>query len=941
MQPIPGTAPDPSRRLGRLLCCLLAFATAPALADSDWHTLETRHFLIHFQQPAAALAKDTAAIAEQVHDEVSRRLDWVPREKTHLVLSDSSDQANGFAIPFPYNRSVLFLSPPISERSVSLLDYKDSWTMLILHEYTHVVHLDKGHGFVAGLRKVFGRVPLFFPNALNTPWILEGLGTHYETDDEAGTGRGQSSYFQMLMRGELESGFKPVRQINLPISSWPGRYTRYLYGVYFFRFLEDRYGEGATERFVENYSDNLVPWRIGGILRQETGKEIDALWREFEQWLETELRLETGADGHGRLTHHGNFTHGLAASDDGRLFYVREDRLAPPALMQLDAAGNTRQLARLHAAASIDAHAAGIAVVQPEICNDGGPNLYYDLYIYRFAGKRLKRVSRCKRLVQISWHPDGESLAAVQLSNGTTRIIAVDSEGAVGKTLWEAEAGVDIGGIDYSPDGNSIVAARHHRGRGWNIEILDLERREWRAVTADEHVQAYPRFAADGNSVMFASDASGRFQVHEVDLLTQRQRRLTDAEFGAFGFARADGTGDIFYVGYASDGYDIYRAAARGEEVTTAAAVLPAAATQAPPPVTFSQSDYSPWGSLRPRWWLPRLGYTSESFELGVVTGGNDALGNHFYAADLGYDFENEYATGAAIYAYRDRIFLTASSFNDFDIDDDEVERIQREDSASLTFVYPRYSFSGSWLPFVGIASVYESDRFTDDDVVERANQKDVLGGLGVVYLSAEQRERAISPGDGRAVKLIAESSDVRDGDYSGNIYTLDWREYLRLGGSAHVIGLRYVHGWGEEQPRPFRLGGVRSSSGLLDILGGRTGPFLNNRRFTLRGYDSTSTGRRMQLATVDWRFPLANIERGSMSPPAGVLDISGNLFVEGGATWDNGGEPDEYRSAAGAEIHAEINLFYAINLDLRLGYAHGYDEGGEDQVYLTIGGAF
>ena len=228
----------------------------------------------------------------------------------------------------------------------------------------------------------------------------------------------------------------------------------------------------------------------------------------------------------------------------------------------------------------------------------------------------------------------------------------------------------------------------------------------------------------------------------------------------------------------------------------------------------------------------------------------------------LGYDVENDYPVGAAAYAYKDKFLLTASSFNDIDFDDGDVERIQREDSASATVLYPLYGLSGSWLPFLGVASTYESDRFNEDETDADDNQRDHLAGIGVVYISAEQRARAISPGDGRAVKLVAENSDLENSDYSGNIYTLDWREYLRLGASAHVIGLRYVHGYGEEDPRPFRLGGVQSSAGLLSILEGEVGPFINQRRYTLRGYDSSSEGRRMQLATVDWRFPVSNIER-------------------------------------------------------------------------------
>lgn len=931
-----------ARSLLLILLCTLSLSVRQAIADSDWFTLETPHFLIHYQNPAESLAQRTAGIAERVHDIVSRRLNWVPRDKTHVVLSDSSDQANGYVIPFPYNRSVLFLSPPITERSISLLDYDDSWTMLILHEYAHVVHIDKGRGFVAGLRNVFGRVPLFFPNALNTPWVLEGIPTHYETDDDAGTGRGQGAYFKMLMRAELDSGFKPVKQVNLPISSWPGNYSRYLYGVYFFRFLDSQYGAGATERFVENYSDNLVPWRIGGILRQETGKDIDDLWLEFQRWLDANLDFEAGAPRDRRLTRHGNFTHGLSGTGNGELFFVREDRLAPPALMRIDADGNTRELAELHVGANIDAHETAIVIAQPEICNDGGPNLYYDLYLYRFSRQKLERLTKCKRLVHVSWHPDGTRLAAVQVSNAATSIVSVDLHGVVGETLWQAEEGVDIAGIDWSPDGKSIAAARHHRGRGWNIEIFDTEKRSWQAVTGDEYVKAYPRFGADGKSVLFTSEASGKFQAHEIDLQTGRQQRLTDAPLGAFTFARANAGDEIFYVGYTSDGYDIFRSARKNIALPMQAPGAGIeASSESAEVVEIRRAEYSPWNSLKPRWWLPVLGYTSESAELGIVTGGNDALGNHFYGLGLAYDFENDYPTGSALYAFKDRFLMTASSYNDIDLDDGDVERIQREDSISLTLIYPRYSLSGSWLPFFGLASVYESDRFVDDGVAERDNQKDNLAGLGLAYISAEQRARAISPGDGRAVKLIVESSDLGDSDYSGNIYTLDWREYLRLGDSAHVIGLRYVHGWGDEDPRPFRLGGVRSSGGLQEILGGRVGPFLNKRRYTLRGYDSTSSGRRMQLATIDWRFPLANVERGTMSPPAGLLDLSATLFAESGATWNDGGEPEEYRSAAGAEIHAGVNLFYALNLKLRLGFAHGYDEGGEDQVYLTIGSAF
>jgi hypothetical protein len=921
--------------------CSFLVNTKQALAQADWLTLETAHFLIHYQPSAEAMAKRTADVTEYVHDIVTQRLNWVPTKKTHVVLTDASDLANAFAIPFPYNRSVLFLSPPNTDPVISFFDYGDWWIELVIHEYTHLVHLDKGHGTIAGLRDIFGRVPLFFPNALNAPWVTEGLSTHYETDDEAGTGRGQSTYFKMMMRGELISGFKPVYQVNLPISTWPGTHSWYLYGVYFFRFLESQYGEGAGERFIKNYSNNFVPWRIGGTLEQETGKEIAVLWDEFRDWLETNLDLEAGTARDTRLTNHGYYTHGLSSTAKGEVFYVRDDQLAPPALMQLNADGSTQELVELHFGASIDAHETGIAVVQPEICGDDRVNLYYDFYLYRFAEQKLKRVTKCQRLTHVSWHPDGKRLAAVQLDNAGTRLVLMDSKGVIIETIWEAEEGVDIAEIDWSPDGKSIVAARHHRDRNWNVELFDLKQRSWRALTEDKHVQAYPRFSRDGSSVLFASDASGKFQIHQINLQMGQQLRLTNAYLGAFSFTQGNVKNGIYYVGYTSNGHDVFHSDPVDLPVEQSPAGT-AANTYSKDleSVAFERRDYSPWSSMSPRWWVPHLGYTSESTELGIITGGNDALGQHFYAIDLAYDFKNNYPVGYAGYGYKEHFLLSASSINDIDVDDD-VERIQREDSFSITLLNPLYSLDGSWLPFVGVAVTFESDRFTEDDVTERDDETDRLAGFGFAYISAERRARAISLGDGRAVKLVVETSDIEGSDYSGNIYTLDWQEYARLGSGAHVIGLRYVHGWGDEDPRPFRLGDVQSSSGIVEILQGPVGPFLNKRRYTLRGYENTTEGRRLQLATIDWRFPVEDIETGLMSPPVGLLNVAGNLFVESGATWNDGNEPEEYRSAAGAEIIAAVNLFYLFNLDLRLGYAHGFDDDGEDQVYLKIGGSF
>jgi hypothetical protein len=78
------------------------------------------------------------------------------------------------------------------------------------------------------------------------------------------------------------------------------------------------------------------------------------------------------------------------------------------------------------------------------------------------------------------------------------------------------------------------------------------------------------------------------------------------------------------------------------------------------------------------------------------------------------------------------------------------------------------------------------------------------------------------------------------------------------------------------------------------------------------------------------------------MAPlPLGLHQVSGSVFADSGATWNDGGKPEKYVTGAGIEMNARLILFYALPLDLRLGFAHGFDPGGENQVYLRVGASF
>jgi hypothetical protein len=220
--------------------CLL-FATAsiiPAIALSaltqdpalHWRTLYTDHFEIHFHDGEKNLAYEVARISESVHKKLSKKFNWSPNSRTQVTLTDRFDFSNGSANPLPRNWMQLIVKAPDSFDSLG--EYDNWLELLIIHEYTHVLHLDKADGLPKSLRNVFGRFIPLFPNLLQPPWLIEGIATYEETNGEYGVGRGQNSFYRMMMRMEVKNGIKPLSQVNQPLVSWPMNTSRYLYGVY-------------------------------------------------------------------------------------------------------------------------------------------------------------------------------------------------------------------------------------------------------------------------------------------------------------------------------------------------------------------------------------------------------------------------------------------------------------------------------------------------------------------------------------------------------------------------------------------------------------------------------------------------------------------------------------------------------------------------------------
>ena len=973
-----------------IIACLLlisknVFAVDPTL---DWKTIENNHLYVHYSDGNKAMAEKALAIAKAAHIRLTDELNWYPIKKTHLILSDETDEPNGFATPIFFNRTVIFLAPPTS---VDTLEDFDDWlTTVIVHEYTHIVHLDKSSGSPEYLRNIFGRMFLLFPNVYQPAWVTEGLATYKETDIERGIGRGQSTMFASMMREEVANGLQPISHVNLPVATWPAGTTRYLYGVYFMSFIAERYGEDKLQEWVEEYSDNLIPFFINTNADQTLGKQLTPLWEEFQLWLVEKFQPQIDAiKAEGIIkgekistdAYRTDSVSAVSTADGDEVFYVRNGGYKRASLMHIDSKGQQHELLGLNSGAELDAHPkAGLLLTQDEYCNNY--TIYKDIYLYDKALGELKRLTECGRYLSASWHLEGKSIIAAHHDAGKFELHLLDDSAKLQEVLWQASNGEILGQIDVSPDGKHVVAAKWRRGNGWNLELFNIEKRSWEKLTRNVSIVANPRFSADGN-IMFSLEANGVYNLHCYDVVSKRVTRLSNTIGGAFQSSQASSDGDIYYVGYSAEGYAVYQLAldravhdepeldawddgslaeerlaeeGQGLSLPVSEPVSSVPVTTAPATAEYlktlnyqmsshEESDYFALSNMYPRWWFPTFVYSDQRSEFGVTTTGGDALAIHNYTVTASYDTSLNLPAGEIAYAYADRLFLSAVNLNEIRLNTNgEINRISKRNVINAGFSFPkREILQQSALLFSAIFDT-TSDEKLAAGAVPFESFEDHLLGVAWLYDTSDLNPLSISLNDGLRLRLVAEDSDILQSDFTGQVYTFDWRQYIRTGKES-VVALRFLQGWGTDQPREFELGGEGRSQDALNALLGiiSSDSVFNNRDYALRGYPEglpQLRGRRVQLLTGEWRFPLQRIEQGVMTPPIGIMQWFGTVFAETGSAYED--SPETYYSSAGLELTADMNVFYGLMLRIRVGFAHGFDEEiGEDRAYLKIGSSF
>ena len=900
----------------------------------QWMSFSTAHFQINYLQVHQEQADRAAVLAEKSWDIITRELNWEPRDKIQVVLVDDFDFSNGFARPIPFNQIRLFLRPP---NNTTLLPYDDWLNFLITHELTHIVHVDMAMGAPAVLRKILGRNLLTFPHAFTPGFMLEGLAVFKETDYDAGIGRGQSSYYEMLMRQEVLHGIDDLSQISLPIRDWPfGK--QYLYGYYYYQFLSERYGDEKITEYLNSYSRKILPYFLQNRTASRTfGKNHETLWLDFKLWLTAkfspqierikQLSLVTGS----AITTEGLRADPMTANRHA-YYYVEDNGMDRRSIIKIDDSGEKKTVIQTGNLIDMDVTDDNRFLIT-RFVKSGEGRVWTDIFLFEDgAEKRLTHKQRYRNAV---WLNQGKNIVAKRTIAGISELNLLTVEGQFIRQIWQGTPGDVLGDFALSHDGHYLVGGVKRKQQGWNLELLDLESGEWRVLTDTRAIEGGARFSEDDHSILYSADYGETYNLYRMELASGDVTQLSNVLGGAIKPAQVGEK--IFYQNYSARGYNHYQLPADQNvadfNITAHQAAFHYTDWHQQAVPKSEPEPYSAWSTLRPRQWFPVVEIDEDQTSIGVATNGADALSRHVYGLTVLYDFDNELTAGSARYDYDNKWSIQLQRRHDYDdLANTDRLNVRREDDLQIVRTNLFNLFEGSPKLSAGLSAEAEHDLKGSNFTPTSGDTKSTVVGMRLDFDSRERYSQSTSPSWGNRSSLVFETYDVFDNDYTGDVVNLNITQLFDLPGN-HVLAFNTSAAYGNESPEPFRLGGERS---LLNQ------PVFGRERWALRGYKrSVQTGTRIQTNSIEYRLPVVNIERNWDLLPIGIGQISANLFIENGAAWSEGSEAN-YLNSVGFEFNSELVLGYGLRLPVNLGFAYGLDdELGDSRAYARLGYQF
>lgn len=570
----------------------------PSHNHLDWFTIESDHFLVHFQEGNSRSAQVVARISEEIYGPITELYQLQPDTKVSIVLKDRDDYSNGAAYFFD-NKIDIWL-PALD----SPLRGTHNWLRnVITHEFTHIVQIQKA---IKGKRKfpvsyiqwlsyesvrrpdvLYG-----FPNGIatlpfatiNVPaWLAEGTaqyqraGLHYETWD---------AHRDMILRTRILSDtyFSLDEMGTFSSKTSLERETVYNQGFAFVIYLAERFGEEILRDISSSLGTKGV-YNVAEAIKLATG--ISG-YEVFDDWIAERKEFYKHAIEEIQQTNSSyvekegffNFYPKLSPDESSVGYLSNKGRDYSLASLYIKDKNGEHEIAQVSNVLFDERQQHTLASEKPTVTfittsysfsPDGAKiaysvnkatkygESYRDIFLYDLKTKKHTKITNGARIESPQWSPDGSTIAAVQYYKGTQNLVLLNPENKEITSLTSFKNGETVYTPVWSPDGQEVLFAFADRGKRTIKKINTASNAITNEFENLEIDYRDPFISKNGEYLYFSSDKNGIFNIYRKNLSSNEITKVTNVIGGAF-MPYVSTNGDLYFSEYEADGYKIKKA---------------------------------------------------------------------------------------------------------------------------------------------------------------------------------------------------------------------------------------------------------------------------------------------------------------------------------------------------------------------------------------------
>ncbi len=524
----------------------------------DWKQINTENFQIIFPSDYAEQATYIADVLEHVYEFGTSGLNHKPK-KISVIVHNNTVVSNGFVSWAP-SRLELFTTPPQNN------DAHDWMESLIVHEFRHVVQIDKlNQGLTRIIYWLTGEQGVGAVLGLYVPlWFLEGDAIVAETA-LTNSGRGRMPRFEQGLRAQVLD--KKVYSFDKAVfGSYKNHVpNHYELGYQLVANARHHYGKDSWDPVLNNVARHpysIFPFSWG--MRKSMGISKDKHYKSTMSYLDSAWTKQKS------LTHVSEIKHisteNKLYSNYENVFFVNNKTFIAlksglkdiPKVVIVDKAGNEEVLFTPGSVMPGSFNYGAGKIVWSEFRRDPrwDQRSWAEVHIFDVKTGERKKISHKTKWFAPAVSPDGKYIAVIETDEkNVNSLVIIEMETGAEVNRYQGENNDFLMTPEWNGLGSEIVVVALD-SRGKRLDVVNLDSAYFETVLPASNVDiSKPRFW--GSHLFFNGTYSGIDNIYLLDRKNDKVLRLISSEYGAVNADLSPSGMDFVFSDYTAEGYKI------------------------------------------------------------------------------------------------------------------------------------------------------------------------------------------------------------------------------------------------------------------------------------------------------------------------------------------------------------------------------------------------